>query len=79
MVGLHARSDRGGLFVDESLITAEVSRPMEVEPYLERWRSVGRLDGASDGRAPLRILTEADYTRFLDDFVAALVRPVEAS
>jgi len=66
----------GGLFVDESLIMAEVSHPMEVEPYLERWRAVGRADAAPDGRAPLRILTEADYTRFLDDFVAALLRPI---
>jgi purine nucleosidase len=61
------------VFLDESLVLEEVSRPMAVEPYLERYRAVGREDSVP-GRAPVRIITDADIPRFLDRFVEALNR-----
>jgi purine nucleosidase len=65
------------LFLDESLITEEVNRPMVVEPYLERYRAVGKEESVP-GRSPVRIVTAADIPRFLDGFVASLVNPLPA-
>jgi purine nucleosidase len=64
-----------GVFLDESLVLEEASRPMVVEPYLERFRAVGH-DMPVAGREPVRIVTEADITRFLGGFVDALVHPL---
>jgi purine nucleosidase len=62
----------GTLFVDESLIEAEVERPMLVEPCPERFRAVG-LETPLPDRSPVRIITKADMPRFLDRFVATLL------
>jgi purine nucleosidase len=59
-----------GIFLDESFITRSVERPMAVEPYLDRYRAIGR-DSLTD-RAPVRIAVEADVPRFLDEFVARI-------
>lgn len=61
--------------LDPTLITAQATRPMYVEPYLERYRAVGRDVPPRPevaGRAPVRIATAADIPRFLDGFVTAL-------
>lgn len=65
------------LFLDETLIRASVERPMEVEPYLDRYRAVGREPSAESRRPPVRIVTNADIPRFLDRFVHALLKPMD--
>jgi purine nucleosidase len=65
-----------GVFLDPSLVRADVLRPMVVEPWEGRHRAVGLTEAAPDGRAPVRIVTEADIPRFLDGFVEALLSPL---
>jgi purine nucleosidase len=65
-----------GLFLDSSIVTATVERPVEVEPYADRYRAVGRAaePGERSDRPPVRIVTAADIPRFLEGFVATLIR-----
>lgn len=64
-----------GLYLDESLVTSELRAPMAVEPFGERHRGMARDPGAHPllaGRAPARIITDADLPLFLDRFASAI-------
>jgi purine nucleosidase len=64
----------GAVLIDESLIRRSVERPMEVEPYQDRFRAIGRDTASDSSRSPVHIVTEADIPRFLDQFVDSLLR-----
>lgn len=67
-----------GLYLDETLIAGEVTRPMEVESYEGRHRGIARDVSTHphlQTRQPARIVTDADLGRFLDRLTRAIVDP----
>lgn len=65
----------GAIAIDPGFATAEVERPVVLEPYRDRVHAHGQRVPV-EGAPPRRIVTDADIPRFLDYFVDRLLAPV---